>query len=486
MKVRIKRKAEKEILNTCWRFLAFLSVGALFLAMFSLQFSFQRPLYASEKGVTVPSSGHWLKVEIGIIGPASEDILDAAMNEVATGNYAGLLVILDTPGGSLESTRKMVKSIMAFSTPVVVWVGPSGSRAGSAGAFITLSAHIAAMAPGTNIGAAHPVEADGKNIGGGEKSDGKDDIKKKVLNDTVAFIESIAKTRDRNVEMARSFVVTSVSITDEEALQHKVIDVVAKDVDSLFQEIDGKTIKMHSGESVTLATAGAESKMFEKSFRQQLLEILSNPNLFYLLFMAGLIGIGFELTHPGVIFPGVAGVICMILALIATSVLPISYGAAALILVGVGLMIAEIFLASFGVMGIGGLIAFLLGSIFLVDPSNEQGLRISWYAIAPGVFAIGFAILAIGCLVLRSTRSKVATGKESLLSAVGEVIEDFTDGRGNIRINGEIWSAEVKSHISSASDDASSYSILQLKTGEKVRIVSVEGLKLWVERLSNQ
>lgn len=442
-----------------------------FLGVFSFLLILRTGLLISEdKASKQPEK--WLTVEIGIIGPSSEDILESAMHEVTVKKYDGLLIVLDTPGGSLESTRKMVKSIMAFSTPVVVWVGPSGSRAGSAGAFITLAGHIAAMAPGTNIGAAHPVEADGKDVGGGGKDGGgSKDIKQKVVNDTVAFIESIAKTRGRNEEMARSFVVMSVSITDEEALQHKVIDVIAKDKEALFKAIDGKEVQLQSGDKITLATADAKLETFQKTFRQKLLEILSNPNFFYLLFMAGIIGIGFELTHPGVIFPGVAGTICLILALIATSVLPISYGAAALVLLGIGLMVAEIFVSSFGVMGIGGLVAFVLGSVFLVDPANEQGLRISWYTIAPGTVAIGVAILIIGYLVLRSTTAKVVTGKESLIGDVAEVLEDFVDGHGTVRVAGEIWQAVAKSNGE------------LIKKSHQVKIVNVQDLKLYIERM---
>lgn len=404
-----------------------------------------------------PTRGAWLELDVGIIGAASEDILESAMNQVRDDGLAGLIVRLDTPGGALDNTRSMVKAIMAAPFPVIVWVGPAGSRAGSAGAFITLAAHVAAMAPGTNIGAAHPVQAGGSDI--------PEDMNRKVTNDTVAFIESIAKTRGRNVDMARSFVETSVSITAEEALENKVIDVVAKDLDALMTEIDGRSVTLDANVTMTLATKDVGRVAFERSFRQKLLEILSNPNLFYLLFMAGLIGLGYELTHPGMLFPGVVGGICIILALIATSVLPISYGAAALILVGIGLMIAEAFVASFGILGIGGFIAFVLGSVFLVDPANEAGMRISWYVIAPGAITVAVAFVGLGYLILRSERAPIHSGRESLVGASATALADFVDGRGQVRAEGAIWSAKAPAGV-------------DIRRGADLKVTAVRGLEL--------
>jgi membrane-bound serine protease (ClpP class) len=408
--------------------------------------------------------GNWLDVKIGVIGTASEDILNAAMEEVRKQGYAGLVISLDTPGGALENTRNMVKTIMASSFPIVVWVGPAGSRAGSAGAFITISGHIAAMAPGTNIGAAHPIDASGKDID-------NEELGRKVTNDTVAFIESIAKARNRNVDMARSFVQTSVSITDTEALENKIIDFKAANATELLAALNGRTVTLDDKTSVKVDTKEAGLVSYEKTFRQKILEILSNPNLFYLLFMAGLIGIGYELTHPGMLFPGTVGAICLILALIATSVLPVSYGAAALILAGVGMLIAEAFLPSFGVLGVGGFVALVLGSVFLVDPQNEAGQRISLLAIAPTAVVIGGGFLALGYLILRSEKSPPKSGKEALAGSVGIVIQDFIDGKGQIRVAGAIWSAHL-SGLSGAEKDA--------KKGDEVVVNSVSGLNLIV------
>lgn len=407
--------------------------------------------------------GAWLEVDIGMIGAASEDVLKTAFDAATDEGHAGVIIKLDTPGGALENTRNMVKAILAAPYPVLVWVGPAGSRAGSAGAFITLAGHVAAMAPGTNIGAAHPVGAQGQDI--------QEEMERKVTNDTLAFMESIAKARGRNVEMARSFVATSVSVTAEEALEHRVIDLVAKDVDELLAKIDGKTVEVASGRQVTLATASAIRLAFERSLRQQLLELLSNPNLFYLLFMAGLIGLGYELTHPGMLFPGVVGGICLILALIATSVLPVSYGAAALILVGIACMVAEAFVTSFGILGIGGLTAFVIGSIFLVDPANEAGMRISWLTIAPAAVTVGLAFIGLGFLIVRSGRSPVQSGREALRGAVGTALADFEGGRGQVRVAGAIWSARV----------AGDQSVSGVKRGDIVRVAAVQGLELVVE-----
>jgi membrane-bound serine protease (ClpP class) len=413
-----------------------------------------------------PEAGHgvWVEVDIGIVGPASEDILDAAMRQAVDSDAQGLIIRLDTPGGALENTRKMVQSIMAAPFPVVVWVGPAGARAGSAGAFLTMAAHVAAMAPGTNIGASHPVGGHGEDVEG--------EMERKVLNDTEAFIVSIAKKRGRNIDMARSFVVTSVSITDDEALENNVIDLVARDVPSLLEKLDGRVVELDSGKRLKLA-ADAGTMKYELTLKQKLLDIVSNPNLFYLFFMAGLIGLGYELTHPGVFLPGVVGAICMILALIATSVLPVSWGAAALILAGVGMLVAEAFVPSFGALGVGGLVAFVVGSIFLVDPGNEQGLRLSWQVIAPGAALIAGAFLALGYIVLRSTRAPVRSGREAMAGMTAKVVTAFEAGEGQVRASGAIWQAR----LALPSEE-------QPKVGDTLVIEAVKELDLIVRRPS--
>jgi membrane-bound serine protease (ClpP class) len=397
----------------------------------------------------------WLEVEIGIVGASSTDILESALKKVKKESHAGLIIRLDTPGGQLDATRTMVKEILGANVPVVVWVGPAGARAGSAGAFLTMAGHVAAMAPGTNIGASHPVDASGQQPPSKEMAD-------KITNDTVAFIESIATVRKRNIEMARSFVLTSASITDEEALRENVIDLVASDIPELMGKIHGREVELQSGAKLTLNTQGATIVPYEKSLRQRALEILSNPNLFYLLFLAGIIGLGFELTHPGALFPGIAGGICMILALIAMSVLPVSFGALGLMIIGIALIVAELFVPSFGLLGIGGITAFVLGSVFLVDPSNEAGLRISLFTILPSVVVVTGVAVTIGWLVLKAERTKVTSGSEGLIGMSAEVLQDFRNGHGKVRVAGEIWQA-----TSSAEG---------IKKGDLVKVLALSGL----------
>lgn len=408
----------------------------------------------------------FLTVEIGIVGTASAEILEDALDQVEEEKMDGLIIILDTPGGALDATRTMVKSIMAADFPVVVWVGPGGARAGSAGSFITISGHIAAMAPGTNIGAAAPVSSSGQDIQ-------ESDIKKKVENDTVAFMESIATARGRNKEMAVSFVVNSLSITAEEALEHKVVDLISEDIEGLLSDIHGREVKVQGGETRTIDSEGAKTVAYVKSTKQEFLEILSNPNLFYLLFIAGLIGIGFELTHPGVLVPGVLGGICMVLALIATSVLPVSFGAMILVLVGIGFVIAEAFVPSFGILGIGGIVAFVIGSFLLVDPGNEQGLAVSWSMIASVTLVVSIFGVLVFYLVVKSDRSRIASGSESMIGDLAVVKESFLKGTGRVTFQGEDWRAK--------SVDGRDYGL-----GVEVKIVKRKGLELLVAQDSDE
>ena len=379
----------------------------------------------------------WLKLDVGVIGPATPEMVERALQEVGDNGYRGLVIQLDTPGGELQTTRRVVQQMLGASSPVVVWVGPGGAHAGSAGSFITLAATVAAMADGTNIGAARPVQASGENV---EQSAAGE----KLINDTIAFIESIAVARGRNVEMARSFVISSISITADEAIKHQVIDVIANDLPTLLDELHGRTVTQN-GKEMEIVSQGATIVDYQPSLRQLALELLANPNLFYLLFLAGLIGLGFELAHPGGLFPGIFGGICLLLALIATAVLPVSFGAAGLIVVGIALLIAEIFVPSFGILGIGGVAAFLLGSVFLVDPDNLHGLRVSWYTIAPGALVICGLALLIGYLVMKTYTLKASSGVETLIGEQAEVIDNFDDqGVGRVRVQGEIWQAQAQ------------------------------------------
>lgn len=409
----------------------------------------------------------WLEVELGPIGVASLDILEGAVARVKEERLAGLLLVLDTPGGSLEATHQMVKILLGIDFPLVVWVGPSGARAASAGAFITLAAPIAAMAPGTHIGAAHPVQILGDLEPGS-------DTRAKIENDTEAFMESIAAIRKRNKEMALSFVSNSLSVSAEEALDAKVIDVIAADRSSLFSSLKGRTINLAGSKELTLPQEAPTFLPYERNWRQSFLEVLGNPDLFYLLFIVGLVGLAFELTHPGAIAPGVVGALALILALIASSVLPINMGALLLVLASLGFMIAELFLPSFGILGIGGFIGFVAGSLLLVDSSRELGLGISWWTVIPGsLVVLGFMAL-VSYLVLRNQRSQVRSGAEGLIGQEAEALEDFSSGQrsqGQVRLAGEIWNAEQNQAQVQSSG---------VKKGDLVKVKAIRGLTLEV------
>lgn len=409
-----------------------------------------------------PLNEGWLRVEIGIIGSASADILANSIAEVRDKGYSGLLIVLDTPGGALEATRAMVKQILATPFPIAVWVGPSGARAGSAGAFITLAAHVAAMAPGTNIGAAHPVQATGQDIEDSE-------MKKKIENDTVAFMESIAKVRGRNEQMAISFVVNSLSVTADEALKENVIDMVVGSPDEMLRQMNGLSVTIND-QKQQLDTSDAQIFVYEKSLREQFLEIISNPNLFYLLFIVGIIGLGIELTNPGALIPGVLGGIALIMALIATSVLPVNFGAMLLILISVAFMVAEVFIPSFGILGIGGFVAFLIGSVLLIDSSDELGLTISWWTIVPGALGVAAFGGLVSYLVMKTERTQVHSGVEGLKGHRALAIESFGNGRGRVRMDGEYWNARLADGVQR-----------QIEEGEELNVVAVDGLTLIVE-----
>jgi membrane-bound serine protease (ClpP class) len=416
----------------------------------------------AQGGATAPKP-RWLVVDIGIIGLSAEDVLKDAIQKAAGDGTDGIMIRLDTPGGSLENTRNMVKDIMASPLPIVVWVGPDGARAASAGAFITLAAHVAAMTKGSNIGAAHPIEATGRDIG-------SEDLRRKAENDTAAFMESIAKSRGRNATMAASFVSNSLAITAEEALEAKVIDLVAQDPLEVLAKIDGTVVTLHDKRQVALRSKDSSLEVYEKTLRQRFLEILSNPNLFYLLFVAGLLGLGFELTHPGAILPGVFGLICMILALIATSVIPISFGAMLLVVASIGFIIAEIFLPSFGILGIGGFIGFVIGSLLLVDVRNNMGLGVSYLSVASAALTVGAFALLVAYLVLGNLRRKVASGPEGMIGKICVAKSDFVEARGRVILDGEDWAATLVGGTPP-------------RVGERLVVEALDGLNLKVRQL---
>ena len=367
----------------------------------------------------------------GVINPvATEYILESIENAEKAG--AELLIIeMDTPGGLMVSMHDIVKGILGADVPVAVYVSPSGSRAGSAGVFITIAAHIAAMAPGTNIGSAHPV-----NMGGAQ--DTSQVMEEKIVNDAVAHIRSVAEKRGRNADWAESAIRESANITEKEALNLNVVDYVVSSVDSLLIAIHGKEVEVLSGSRV-LNTENTRIESFEMNWRQKVLDMLSDPNILYILFMIGMAGISLELYNPGSILPGVVGGICIILALYSVQTIPVNIAGLLLIIFSVILFLLEIKVPSFGLLTIGGIVSLVLGSIMLVD-SPLPFLQISWKVILAATITITlFFAVAMG-FVLRAHRKKPSTGKEGLVDKEGIALEVLNPS-GQIEIHGEIWKA---------------------------------------------
>ena len=407
--------------------------------------------------------GHGKQVELisidAGINPATADFIHESILAAQRDGAQALIIELDTPGGLLDSTKSIVKDLLGAPLPVVVYIAPSGAGAASAGVFVTMAANIAAMAPGTHIGAAHPVGGQGENIEG--------DLREKVENFTVSLSKTIAQERGRNVEWAEKAVRESVSITEQEALKLRVVDIVAPSVDDLLRQLDGRQVNV-KGATVKLEVAGADVVRKEMRLKQKLLNIIANPNVAYLLMMAGLLGLYVEFTHPGVFFPGVAGVICLLLGLTALQVLPINYSGLALIGVGLALLISELFVPSFGVLGVGGIVAFVLGSLLLFDtPESDLALDPNIVYAAAATFG-GFTLL-VSVLVVRAQRRKPALGREGLIGEVGEVRQRIGgDGRsGKMLVHGEYWNAVADEPI---------------EVGEPAEITRVDGLRLTVRR----
>lgn len=394
----------------------------------------------------------------GSINPAVDDFIRESIGRAKASGARALIIQLDTPGGLLSSTRTIVKEILGAPVPVMVYVAPSGAGAGSAGVFITMAGHIAAMAPGTNIGAAHPVAGGGQEVKGvmGEK----------IENFTASFAETIAQQRGRNTEWAIQAVRRSVSITEKDALKKNVIDIVAKDIDDLLRQAEGKKVDL-DGRQHVLSLKDARVVKHEMGLKQTIINTLADPNIAYLLMMAGILGLYMEFSHPGVIFPGVAGAICLLLALTSFQLLPINYAGLLLMVLGVALLIGEAFIPSFGVLGIGGVISLALGSLLLFDTENSD-LSVDTSIIFTAVATLSAFVIAISYLVVRAQRSKPTLGMEGLLGEIGEVRGKLSP-MGKVFVHGEYWNAEGDGEID---------------IGEKVEVVGCEGMRLKVRRLS--
>jgi membrane-bound serine protease (ClpP class) len=390
------------------------------------------------------------------ITPMIAEFIMKSIDKAAKQNAEALIIEMDTPGGLVESTREIIKKMLASEVPTVVYVAPDGSRAASAGVFITLTANIAAMAPNTRMGSASPVQMEGKM---------DETMAKKVTNDLAAMIRGIAEKRGRNATWAEDAVRKSISATETEALKLGVIDLIAPDIATLLKKIHGRTVDVALGKR-TLNTADAVVKEHAMGFRYKLLGIISNPNIAYILMILGFYGLYFELSNPGAIFPGVAGAICLILAFYALQTLPINYAGLMLIILAIGLFIAEAFIASHGVLGVGGAVAMLFGSLMLID-SPEPSLQISWAVILPVVAASSLLFIVTVTVAVRAHRGRVDTGKEGLIGMHAEAKTEIGED-GQVFLRGEYWNAQSDDHI---------------EKGEKVMVVAVDGLRLKVRKV---
>ena len=393
----------------------------------------------------------------GTINPVATEFIHRGIEKADQEKAECLIIHLNTPGGLLKSTRVIVSDILEAPVPVVVFVSPGGAHAGSAGVFITLAAHIAAMAPGTNIGAAHPVDLQGQS----------DSImNEKATNDAAAFIRTIAEKRKRNWQWAEEAVRKSLSITENEAIEKKVIDLIAKDADDLLNQIDGKTLDVNSGVKM-IHSKGARVVTIEMGFAERILDTLSDPNIAYILLLLGMYGVLFELYNPGSILPGMIGFICLILAFYTMHTLPINYAGLALIIFAIILFLLEIKITSHGVLTLGGVISLLLGSMMLIrTDSTLEFVKISWSVILSAVTISALFFLFVIGVGLRALRLKPVTGIEGLIGEIGESLETL-DPMGTVWVHGERWRAESVTG--------------KINKGEKVRVAEINNLKLRVE-----
>lgn len=415
------------------------------------------------------------------IGPATSDYIERSMDKAAESGAKAVLITLDTPGGLDTSMRQIIKKIIASPIPVITYVTPGGARAASAGTYILYASHIAAMTPGTNLGAATPVQLIGPTEAPGEKNDKdqsveqtssgkspKNAMAQKAVNDAVAYIRSLAEMRGRNADWGEQAVREAASLSAEKALELNVIDILATDRYDLLKQLDQRKINV-LGRYIALSTDNAAIQTLEPDWRSELLAVITSPNIAYLLLITGIYGLVFEFSNPGAIVPGTIGGICLLLALFAFQVLPINYAGFALILLGISLMIAEAFVPSIGILGFGGLTAFVIGSVILMD-TDAPGFGINIALV--GAFALtsaAFLVFALGML-LKSRQKPIVTGREELLGETGIALADFAD-LGPVRIHSEIWQARTRE---------------TLKKNQRVRVTGRDGLILEVNSTPNQ
>ena len=386
------------------------------------------------------------------ISPGTAEFIKSGIKTAEENGAACIIIELDTPGGLAESMRIIVQAILASRVPVVVYVSPGGARAASAGVMITMAADVAAMAPGTNIGAAHPVGAGGKDI------DGK--MSEKVINDMVAQAKSVAEKRSRNAKWVEEAIRESVSVTETEALEKNIIDLIAKDTDDLIRQLNGRELKDRG----VLKLDDVKKVVLEETLRTKILKTISNPNIAYILMMIGLASLYFELSHPGAIFPGVIGGICLILAFFALQTLPVNYAGILLIVLAIIFFIMEMKIASYGLLSVAGIVSLLLGSLMLFEGTSPD-MKLSLRVVLPTIILISGFFVVVAGLVFRSQVSKPSTGSMGMVGEIGMVKKALTP-EGKVFVHGELWNARAKA---------------PLEVGVKVRVVKVVNLILEVE-----
>ncbi|SJZ67083.1 NfeD family protein [Novilysobacter spongiicola] len=453
---------------------------------------------ASQDERTEPSAGGVLVLEIqGGIGPATRDYLKRGLQRATEEGAEAVVLRIDTPGGLDASTRDINQAILASEVPVIAWVGPSGARAASAGTYILYATHLAAMAPATSLGAATPVSMGGGPAGGApggsEPRDGRPDpapadgqaaqgdgdpdrgssgqgrggsaMERKVTNDSVSYLRSLAELRGRDTDFAERAVRDAATLTASEALAQGVVEIVATDLQDLLQQADGRRVQLPAG-AVELSTRGQPVTTVESGWRFKLLSVLTNPTVAYMLLLAGMYGLLFEGYSPGAIVPGVVGAICLLLALYAMQVLPVNYAGLALVMLGAALMVAEFAMPSFGALGIGGLAALVVGSLILFD-TDVPGYGVPGQLLVGISLASGLAFMGVVWVAARARRRPVTTGVDELLDEPAVALDDFT-GAGRVRTRGEVWQA---------------YSNVPVARGDILKVRAVDGLVLHVAPL---